>query len=84
MYFDKSLKEFKLGNSRIPKAKIPPHPGPADVKQKTALNKKIAKFYIFKLEFLKKILKLRFIFQTKYSSDDDGMLKGYKNGKNFS
>ena len=53
VYFDKSLKEFKLGNSRIPKAKIPPHPGPADVKQKTALNKKIAKFYIFKFEFLK-------------------------------
>ena len=47
MYFDKSLNKFKLWNSRIPKTnsgiskvnsripkdKIPPHPGPADVKQ---------------------------------------------------
>ena len=40
VYFDKSLKEFKLGNSRIPKAKIPPHPGPADVKQKSRIPSK--------------------------------------------
>ena len=42
MYFDKNLNEFKLGNSRIPKAKIPPHPRPADVKQKSRIPK--AKF----------------------------------------
>ena len=53
MYFDKNLNEFKLGNSRIPKtnsgiskvnsripkAKISPHPGPADVKQKSRIPK---------------------------------------------
>ena len=56
MYFDKNLNEFKLGNSRIhktnsgiskvnsriPKAKIPPHPGPADAKQNSRIPK--AKF----------------------------------------
>ena len=39
MYFDKNLNEFKLGNSRIPKDEIPPHPGPADVKQKSRIPK---------------------------------------------
>ena len=44
MYFDKNLNEFKLGNSRIPKTKIPPHPGLADVKQILEFPRQIPEF----------------------------------------